>query len=168
MLPHGVMTAIVVVWYFHTVSQTPLLHLHQNTNLAEHLLDAAVMTPIVLILYLKMLFLGHSLSVFYSWPTDPPTLSLSLGAASIAVTALLALIAMALWRKNKPFFFYFAAFFSGHGSLFGIGKGWPLDCKPLSLFFGLCDHGHVYRDLPFPTLETLSYGTMYASGLCRT
>ncbi|HBZ68341.1 MAG TPA: hypothetical protein DEP35_00700 [Deltaproteobacteria bacterium] len=105
--PHALLTATLVVWYQHTITQFGVIGWRGRGSLDPvHLANVARFTPLVIGQYLSSIVWPTQLSIFYRWPhvEIPLTGVQQLGAIAIAIAAFLGIRYCGEHRRDLVFY----------------------------------------------------------------
>jgi hypothetical protein len=109
-LPHFLITLIIFFWYKQIIGSFGLLDRGVENFSIDHIKYVAMFIPVILTIYLKLIFFPFQYTIFYQWPniTDPITLYDVIFSLSVAVV--LGFITVILYQRRKDLFFYLASF----------------------------------------------------------
>jgi hypothetical protein len=110
-LPHCIITVLIVRWYFGVLSQYGFFDRGYSAGLLRHIWNLAMINPLVIAKYIGLIFIPHNLSMFYTWPDLCSQYSgLQITMSSLLIIAFLA-IGVWLWLCRKDLAFYYLTFF---------------------------------------------------------
>jgi len=110
-IPYGAISLVVYRWYHGVLSAYGVLERNYTAGFAEHLWNLLKVDPMVILKYVRLIFLPAQLSLFYTWPDHTSHFSAMQVTVSLAFVAVLAVAAVALGRRRKDLAFYFFSFF---------------------------------------------------------
>jgi hypothetical protein len=111
LVPHFLVTMCVLLWYRNIVSQWGVLDRGVHSLSLDHIAHLVTFIPLVLALYLKLIFFPFQHSIAYDWPTIHQPLTPMQTILSLAILATIVCVSVFLFKQRKQSFFYLTVFF---------------------------------------------------------
>jgi thymidylate kinase len=110
-LPHFVISLAVYGWYQDVLSEMRLLQKSNVFDLADYLQILAIVDPLVLLRYLKLLAYPENLSVVYTWGGFYADLTWLEDLLAIGTLVAIVALGVFLLRKRRDLLFFYLSFF---------------------------------------------------------
>jgi hypothetical protein len=109
--PHFLITFVILLWYRNIVSQWGVLDRGVDSLSLDHIAHLVTFIPLVLALYLKLIFFPFQHSIAYDWPTIHQPLTQVQILLSVAILVTIVCVSVFLFKQRKQLFFYLTVFF---------------------------------------------------------
>jgi hypothetical protein len=110
-LPHLLISLFIYFWYRNLIGSWGVLEREVANFSSEHITSLLTFTPIILVLYLKIIFVPFQYSIQYQWPNIYDPLTTPQVFVSLCIAVIIIWVSIIMFLKRKDLLFYWISFF---------------------------------------------------------